>query len=371
MPAHRVDHQRHGDRPTGRVGGALRQGTIHCSITAYDTELAALAVLAGVPLATAAAEIGMAVIDLADAVALYKAAGRAALETQAASEDWYQVHVEFADWDKAENIAAAHLWPGLCAAETDGTVSSWWYVRKAPCWRLRFHVGSAGSTKMKQFVAGTLDGLVRQERITGWWPSTYEPETYAFGGTAGIEIAHRLFHADSRGILEYLTRIAPDRPADPIIGRRELSILLCSALLRAASQDWHEQGDVWHRVTHMRPLPPDVPSDRLRRMTSQVYKLVSLDTSSPVNANGPLAFARSWLDAFTQAGHALGAAAHQGTLQRGVRDVLAHHVIFHWNRLGLPSRTQGVLAHAATETILNPYSQPSAGKGPATDVAGA
>jgi thiopeptide-type bacteriocin biosynthesis protein len=371
MPAHRVDHPPCDDWPTGHHTGAAKQGKANPGAAVQDTERAALAVLAGVPLTTAAARIGMTAIDLADAVALYKAAGRAALETQAASDGWYQVHVKFADWSQAENSMTAHLWPELCAAELDKIVSSWWYIRKAPCWRLRFHVGAAGPTSMKQFIAGVLQDLTMRNLVTRWWPSIYEPETCVFGGTAGIETAHRLFHADSSSILGYLSQSAPNRPADPIIGRRELSILLCSALLRAANQDWHEQGDVWHRVTRMRPLPPDAPSGRLHSMKSQVHQLISLDTSLAVlvNTNGPLAFARQWLAAFSQAGHAIGAAAHEGTLHRGVRDVLAHHVIFHWNRLGLAVRTQGVLAHTAFETILNPHGQPDARQGTAIDVA--
>lgn len=369
MLAHHIDDRHHGDWAPGHVTGTPSQGTVDRGVIAQDTELAALAVLAGEPVATAAALIGMTAADLADAVALYKAAGRAALETQAASEGWYQVHVEFADWETAETSMAAHLWPRLRAAENDGTVSSWWYIRKAPCWRLRFHAATT-PTDMKQFVAGMLDDLARQDLIAGWWSSIYEPEACAFGGAAGIEAAHRLFHADSRSILEYLNRTATNPTTDPIIGRRELSILLCSALLRAAKQDWHEQGDVWHRVTLMRPLPPDAPTERLHSLTSQIRQLVSLDTSPPPSpaANGPLAYAGDWLATFTHAGHALGAAAHHGTLHRGVRDVLAHHVIFHWNRLGLPARTQGVLAQAAFETILNPaHGRPEA----ITDVAAA
>jgi thiopeptide-type bacteriocin biosynthesis protein len=353
MLAHRLDRQPDGNRTTDHGTGAQRQGSVPSSFTAQDTELAALAVLAGEPVAKAAAQIGMTAADLADAVALYKAAGRAALETQAASEGWYQLHVEFADWNTAEHTMAAHLWPRLRAGETNGTISLWWYIRKAPCWRLRFHAGAAGPTTLTQLVGHTIEDLTRRELVTRWWPSIYEPETCAFGGSLGIVTAHQLFHADSHGILEYL-RTAPTPPADPTIGRRELSILLCTALLRAANQDWHEQGDVWHRVTRMRPLPLDVPTSRLRSTTDQVRQLLSLDTRPrpQAHADGPLVLARDWLAAFTHAGHTLGAAAHEGTLHRGVRDVLAHHVIFHWNRLGLSTRTQGMLAHAATAATL-------------------
>ncbi|MFC0438069.1 hypothetical protein ACFFG9_45330 [Kutzneria buriramensis] len=49
--------------------------------------------------------------------------------------------------------------------------------------------------------------------------------------------AHRLFHQDSKHILA--------RTFGPGDRRREHTILLCSAMLRAAGQDWHEQGDVW------------------------------------------------------------------------------------------------------------------------------
>jgi len=369
VPTHRVDHQQHGDRPTGQDDVTTSHATTDRIATTQNTERAILAVLAGEPPATAAARNAVTAADLTAALALYQAAGRAALETQATSEDWYQIHVEFADWDLAENNMAVHLWPQLRAAETDGALSSWWYIRKAPCWRLRFQAGAAGPTIMKKAVAAMIEDLARRDLVTRWWPGIYEPETCVFGGPEGIAAAHRLFHADSSHILGYLNRTAPDAPANPVLGRRELSILLCSALLRAANLDWHEQGDTWHRVTHMRPLPTDAHTDKMPALTGQIRRLLSLDTgplSLPDHATGPLAFARTWLAAFTHAGNAIGTAAHEGVLQRGLRDVLAHHVIFHWNRLGLPTRTQGVLARAAFETILNPvHRQPE----PGTDVA--
>ena len=39
--------------------------------------------------------------------------------------------------------------------------------------------------------------------------------------------------------------------------------------------------------------------------------------------------------------------AAAGQLYRGLRDVLAHHLIFAWNRAGLPYMTQSVIAGAA------------------------
>ena len=61
---------------------------------------AVLAVLAGTPLHMAAARAYMDPADLADAVTLYQAAGRTALDTQAHATGrcWHQVSIEFPDW---------------------------------------------------------------------------------------------------------------------------------------------------------------------------------------------------------------------------------------------------------------------------------
>lgn len=74
--------------------------------------------------------------------------------------------------------------------------------------------------------------------------------------------------------------------------------------------------------------------------------------STLVNQDGPLTYLAEWAAAFDSAGTALGDLARNGTLRRGVRAVLTHHVIFHWNRIGLPHETQSVLAHAAQAVVL-------------------
>jgi thiopeptide-type bacteriocin biosynthesis protein len=375
MSVDRLRSSRHSHGSNEHLTGTTEEGQVDRSVTAQATEKAVLAVLAGTPLARAAAQIAMEAADLADAIKLYQAAGRAVLEAQTDSRGWYQVRVEFDDWDTAEHAVVTHLGPKLAQAETAGVVSSWWYIRKAPCWRLRFHAGTTSLERMKEFVDRALDGMASQNLITKWWASIYEPETAAFGGSGGMDLAHHLFHADSNAILDYLSRHDPTAPSDQLIRRRELSFLLCSALMRAAGQEWHEQGDVWHRVARMRPLPPGIPFDRLHGMTDNLHRLMALDTrptTELVGTDGPLAFALSWFAAFTEAGHALGDAASDGTLERGIRDILAHHVIFHWNRLGLTAPSQGILARAAVETIMNaPGSMPNTRDGTTPDVAGA
>jgi thiopeptide-type bacteriocin biosynthesis protein len=321
----------------------------------HQTVEGVLAVLAGIPLDRAAGRLALEPADLADAVEVYQAAGEAALDAQAADGRWYQVHIEFPDWDGADQTGADHLAPSLQRLQLTSAVGSWWFMRKAPCWRLRCRPGPGGvlvDTRVN--VNAVLDSLTAAGRVSRWWETVYEPEVLAFGGQHGMEAAHGLFAADSSAILDYVRRSAAVETV-PAIGRRELSVLLCSALFHGAGQEWYEQGDVWHRVARMRPLPADTPTGRLHSLSASLRRLMTVDAgaNSPLfTADRPLAFAAPWATAFTAAGQSLGRAAHDGTLERGLRDILAHHVIFHWNRLGLPGRTQAILARAARDTVM-------------------
>lgn len=153
--------------------------------------------------------------------------------------DWAQVVVEFADRTTPEHVAVGHLFPALAAAQADRVITRWWFLRKTPSWRLRYLPTGNHSA---QHLAHVLDTLVAEGRISGWSAGIYEPEVHAFGGPIGMDIAHELFHHDSRNIFDYLHRPSAPGAAAPGLGRRELGILLVSVLTRAAGQDWYEQG---------------------------------------------------------------------------------------------------------------------------------
>ena len=87
-------------------------------------------------------------------------------------------------------------------------------------------------------LAEVLDDLTAAGVIARWWPTVYEPEIVAFGGPAGMRTVHDLFCADTQGVLTWL------RQKPPGLGRRELSVLLFSGLLRGAGLDGFECGDV-------------------------------------------------------------------------------------------------------------------------------
>ncbi|MBD0735748.1 thiopeptide-type bacteriocin biosynthesis protein [Streptomyces sp. CBMA29] len=303
-------------------------------------ERAVLAVLSGRPLTEAAAEARMDPANLSDALQVFQQAGREALAHHAAQHEWWHVYLHFADWAHADHTFTTHVLPLLHAAETNGTLDGWWYTRKHPCWRLRL--------KTTTPIGDDLDRLVTEGHLHRWWPGIYEPETAAFGGPATMTAAHTLFITDSREIQQL-----PFRENLPL-GPRELSVLLCTTLMRAAGLEWYEQGDVWHHVitTEHRSNTADIPRETLEARAIEIRTLLQADTEALLNPNGPLAPAAEWAAAFHDTGQALAAAVQQGTLDRGLRQILSYHVIFHWNRLGLTLRAQSTLAWRARTAIL-------------------
>ncbi|GII96363.1 thiopeptide-type bacteriocin biosynthesis protein [Sinosporangium siamense] len=270
-------------------------------------------------------------------------------------QPWLQIDVDFADPSTAEHNTIVYLVPALRSAEESGLISSWFFIRKRQ-WRFRYLPATSDSISgSMNLLHSAADDLVAADCATRWLDKVYEPEKYAFGGTAGMIIAHKLFHADSRHIFTFL---------DPYVGhaqvagarRRELSILLCAALMRAAEQDWFEQGDIWASIADdLRPVEIPAPAEKWEDFKSSVRRLITVDTApSTVLRKSGLCFAHDWLSAFESAGRALKGVCDDGLLvERGIRAVIAHNIIFHWNRLGLPYQAQAAIASAAKDVIFN------------------
>lgn len=263
------------------------------------------------------------------------------------SRSWHQVNIAFPDWGRAEQAALAYLTPVLCAAEDDGSLDAWWFIRKRPCWRVRYLPSSDG--EIHADIEQRLNELTAERHIDGWTKLVYEPEVHAFGGPQGMATAHRLFHRDSRGLVDYLQRSHSPEGRH----RREISVMLCSILMRAAAQDWYEQGDVWARVAaHRESAAPasGVPAT----LPAALHRLMIVDAESQMRHNAQLANAAAWADAYGAAGRELADLAAAGALHRGLRDLIAHHVIFAWNRLGLPYTAQSLLAATAQKVVFGP-----------------
>lgn len=159
-----------------------------------------------------------------------------------------------------------------------------------------------------------------------------------------MELTHALFHADSLGVLDYHRGTVPLRPT-------ETSLLVVTALLRAAGLEWGEQGDVWARVAASRPTAADLRQARVAHAVPALRRLLALDIDALID-DGPLTPLRPWFTDVRTNGQDLGNAARAGRLQLGLRSVLARHVLFHWNRMGLPTARQAATARAAREAVL-------------------
>lgn len=310
------------------------------------TQHAVLAVLTGLPLADAAQQYRMDPVVLSDAVAVYDQAGRDALSRHSATTDWWQTYLHFTDWPKADAVFTTHVLPILREAEAAGAMDGWWYTRKHPCWRLRLRIQEAREAKLA--VEEGFNRLVSEGHLQRWWPGIYEPETPAFGGRTSMTAAHALFITDSREIQQLHQR------GGLTIGPRELSVLLCTIMMRAARLEWYEQGDVWDRVitTEHRSAVSDVLRERLNARAQEIRPLLLANIDALLRSGGPLEPVAEWADAFRSTGRALARGVQDGTLDRGLRQVLSYHVIFHWNRLGLSMRGQSILAWAARAAVL-------------------
>ncbi|MBL7496334.1 thiopeptide-type bacteriocin biosynthesis protein [Frankia sp. CNm7] len=251
---------------------------------------------------------------------------------------WKQLNITYPGPQprEREDQAINHLARVLPGAEADGLITSWFFIRKG-AWRVRYltaqDTGGHHDTNTDRLHALLTDGI-------RWTAGTYEPEIHAFGGPSSMNAAHELFHHDSTHLLSFLATNPPDR--------REHSLVLCTALMRTAGLDLNEQGDVWARIAEQRsPFATPPPDPQLwASFTNDVHRLLVGEARADLLG--------SWLNAFEETGRTLRNLREYGQLTRGIRAVIALHVIFHWNRLGLPTHAQAALAAAARHAIFGP-----------------
>jgi thiopeptide-type bacteriocin biosynthesis protein len=113
-------------------------------------------------------------------------------------DTWPQADVQFNDFPTAEQVAAVHLAPTMATATEHGLITRWWFIRKAPRWRVRYQPTSANTAPAaRAFIHTACHELRSAGHISHWAEAIYEPEQHAFGGPVGMNIAHDLFHQDS------------------------------------------------------------------------------------------------------------------------------------------------------------------------------
>jgi protein-L-isoaspartate(D-aspartate) O-methyltransferase len=249
---------------------------------------------------------------------------------------WLQLTFTCDDWRAAEHAAVTVLGPPLAAAQDAGDVASWWFIRKGPEWRVRLESPRDGlAGRLTEALTGT-GGASAATR------TTYEPETTRFGGPDGMAAAHRLFATDSRRLLAHLAGNSPGL-------RRELPVILATRLLRAARQDWYEQGDCWEQMAaHRRDDHGPAPAPEAGTVSAMLTLLAAGGDAS----GSPLHAQPDWSGAFEDAGRQIAALAGRGVLARGQRAVLAQHLLFLFNRHGVSADEQHALATAACRAVF-------------------
>ncbi|MFG2846909.1 thiopeptide-type bacteriocin biosynthesis protein [Kitasatospora sp. NPDC048296] len=255
---------------------------------------------------------------------------------------WIQHTITPVDRKATERLSADRLAPVLTAAQDSGALDGWWYMRKEGL-RLRYRAAAPEPS-----ITALANALVEEGLVGVWATVIYEPEIEAFGGPEAMEVAHRLFHTDSQHLL---ARAA--EPGPPALGRAETVVVLVSAMLRAAGLDWCEQADVWAQFAMLRDAPAPVAPERAAAMTSAMHHLMRLDTWALTRDTAPLAHHGRWVHAFQQTGQDLARLARDGVLTRGLRAVLAHHIVFHANRAGLPVDHQTAMAARALDAVFH------------------
>ncbi|MER5913844.1 methyltransferase, FxLD system [Streptomyces sp. NPDC001982] len=252
---------------------------------------------------------------------------------------WQQHNITFVDRESARRAIVERLGPALLAAEADGQLSGWWFMNKQP-WPLRYL-----ADKPSPVIEALLNDLVGDGAAVSCLPYVYEPEVDTFGGPESMDAAHGLFHSDSRHLLTY-------QPSPEHLGRRETAVLLASAIMRGAGLDWFEQGDVWAKAAALRPATTPLPPERVAELAPAMRKLMTADAYDLCRPDGPLHGHEEWVAVFEGVGAALAHLAGRGALTRGLRAVIAHHVIFHANRAGLLRDDQSALSNIAREVVM-------------------
>ncbi|MFF4344915.1 NAD(P)-binding domain-containing protein [Kitasatospora sp. NPDC001540] len=73
----------------------------------------------------------------------------------------------------------------------------------------------------------------------------------------------------------------------PALGWAETIPVLVSAMLRTASLDQYEQGDVWAKAAELRPEPADLAPERAAALTGAMRRLMTLDTRQLTRSGEP------------------------------------------------------------------------------------
>jgi hypothetical protein len=231
------------------------------------------------------------------------------------SLEWVQI-------DLAAAVGAPELAAALGPLWATFGPRRWWYVRKDPGLRVRIEVGAGAGAGSE---AETLRRSTRAA-LAALGPvhvTTYEPETYRFGGPDGMDVAHDHFALDS-ALNAVAGRATP--PLDPV----EWSTAALGDLVARVVDDHAELWDAWKRLEELVGVGPAPARPQ---------------PGGGAGGSGP----RRLLPVLQRGNAQVASRLRRVTLGHGVgpRGWFAAVAVFHWNRLGFdPVRMGEVVARS-------------------------
>jgi thiopeptide-type bacteriocin biosynthesis protein len=255
---------------------------------------------------------------------------------------WLQMGVAFKDPEERLSFLCGPLRRAVGRWLSEGRIERFFFMLKPPGLRLRF-CGAA----LDRDLAPRLLRLFERERSAGRLVSheygVYDAETYQFGGSFGLEIAHDFFSYDSLAILDLLHH---DIPAETL---PVLSLTVLNHLVAQICDDPWERWDAWCQMDLTRPMSSDPTAlTQAEASFAEQRELLAQTVWEPdaVVAQFPAA-SRRVLTRYFENNQRLGVrlrnAAKSGRLLYGARKIFPFYGIFHWNRWAIPSEMQILL----------------------------
>ena len=145
--------------------------------------------------------------------------------------EWLYVKL-YTGTSTADGLLRDVVGPAVREALASGAADSWFFLRYAdPEWHLRVRLHGDPAALHGQVLPAlqeSLAGFMADGRLWKVQLDTYDREVERYGGPEGIELAERLFRADSDAVLEIVEMIEGDEGADI---RWRLALLGCDLLL--------------------------------------------------------------------------------------------------------------------------------------------
>ncbi len=234
-----------------------------------------------------------------------------------------------------------------------GVARNFFYMHKPPGIRLRLEACDGVSINtVRLHIDDALRRMERDRLIVNIQPGVYEPETYLFGGSASMEHVHGLFTVDSLFWLRYHAGIP--REMSRSIPVWLISLALLHGVFDGLEIDGWETTGVWDRLRTEagRCISGEVKAlsdftEVAGGLSAQWWNRANLlDTADPESAELVVRHrealrvaARRWKEAYFAT----------ATAELGPRQAAAYYVIFHWNRAGITSEKQALLAESLAE----------------------